>query len=424
MSYEDVLKSETAVQKEIMERYDGDLSKVTMDDYQAVMESHIGLYNVNEYGRRFAGPKYPGPCPCWNTAITRDSIKRMVDGLGDLNPLYRDPEYAKGTKYGNLIAPPCWPFTITYGCYPAFAAPQFFGLYSSDKIEFYGPAAAGDEIDYKSSFPVSVKRKQTKKGGDALNVQGVNLHKRHEDDAPLAKHTFDIFFVEMDTAPLKTTQSGSNIPEYTEEYIQKVYEAQDNEKVWGGTPHYWEDVEIGEELAPVVRGPLSAMEIASWFTAAGQWYFCSDRINRFIVEQTGWGYWHPKLKVTQNFHENVYDSYGAMAEATGSYAPSGPGSQRCSWALTMLSNWVSDEGFVWKVDFRHVRKGGYWNVFWTKGTVTDKGIEDGKCWVDIDVKIVDQTDDLVLKGTARVLLPSKEYGAVVYPQPEEEFPEF
>ena len=163
------------------------------------------------------------------------------------------------------------------------------------------------------------------------------------------------------------------------------------------------------------------MEVDSWVHGASQYYFCSDKLHRYIHETTGWGYYDPSLKVWLNFHENVYDAYGIMAKRTGSYAPGGFGSQRFAWAATMLSNWASDEGFVWKLNVKHVRKGGYFNTFWTKGKVAAKHQENGRCWVDIDIVTTDQHDEVILKGDAKVILPSREFGNIIYPAPEKPF---
>ena len=37
--------------------------------------------------------------------VERGAIRRFVDAVDDLNPLHRDVEYAKNSKYGELIAP-------------------------------------------------------------------------------------------------------------------------------------------------------------------------------------------------------------------------------------------------------------------------------------------------------------------------------
>ena len=40
-----------------------------------------------------------------------DSITIFGNGIGDLNPLFRDQEYARWTRFGGLIAHPCFPWT-------------------------------------------------------------------------------------------------------------------------------------------------------------------------------------------------------------------------------------------------------------------------------------------------------------------------
>jgi len=37
--------------------------------------------------------------------VERGAIRRFADAVGDPNPLYRDVEYAKNSKYGEIIAP-------------------------------------------------------------------------------------------------------------------------------------------------------------------------------------------------------------------------------------------------------------------------------------------------------------------------------
>jgi hypothetical protein len=363
---------------------------------------------------------------CFNTAVSRDSIKHFVDALGDLNPLYRDREYAKKTKYGTLVAPPTIFFTIVYGHYPEFALPQFPTLYVGDTYEWFSPIAEGDEIDWRTTFPTDIQVKQTKKGGTTAFCYGTHEFVRHQGGIPLGKCEFRTVYLKMADAPWaqkKDNVSTAEIPEYTEEYIKKVYDAQDREVVWGAKPHYWEDVTVGEELAPVVRGPFTVSESAAWVKAASQYYFCSDRLHRFIHDTTGWGIWHPKLKVFLNFHENVFDSWGALAAQTDSYTPGGFGSQRTSWVAMMLTNWMGDEAFLWKLDTSHLRKGGYGNVFWTRGKVTSKHHEQDRYWVDLDCHMEDQTGETILKGSASVLLPSRE-GGVIYPSPQKAFGNF
>src|SRR5713101_10003054 len=45
--------------------------------------------------------------PPYLTEVTRDAIRHWAWATGDRNPLYLDEEYARGSVYGTLIAPPC-----------------------------------------------------------------------------------------------------------------------------------------------------------------------------------------------------------------------------------------------------------------------------------------------------------------------------
>src|ERR1700722_9130963 len=46
----------------------------------------------------------------WCYEATRDNIRRYAHGIGDDNPLFCDPDYAKKTQYGDVIAPPSFLF--------------------------------------------------------------------------------------------------------------------------------------------------------------------------------------------------------------------------------------------------------------------------------------------------------------------------
>ena len=41
--------------------------------------------------------------------LERDALRRFVQAIMDTDPLYVDAVYAKGTKYGNTVAPPLYP---------------------------------------------------------------------------------------------------------------------------------------------------------------------------------------------------------------------------------------------------------------------------------------------------------------------------
>ena len=48
----------------------------------------------------------------WNDFATRDAIRQFADGVGDENPLWRDPEYAAQTRWGRILAPPSFLYSV------------------------------------------------------------------------------------------------------------------------------------------------------------------------------------------------------------------------------------------------------------------------------------------------------------------------
>jgi acyl dehydratase len=48
----------------------------------------------------------------FNELASKDAIRHFCDGIGDPNPLFRDEEYAKKTRYGSIVAPPSWLYSV------------------------------------------------------------------------------------------------------------------------------------------------------------------------------------------------------------------------------------------------------------------------------------------------------------------------
>jgi hypothetical protein len=187
-----------------------------------------------------------------------------------------------------------------------------------------------------------------------------------------------------------------------------VHAAQDAEHIRGAEPRYWEDVAVGDPLPPVVRGPHSVMDRGAWIAAAiGERFFVSDRINRFTIEHSGWGTWDPDLNVYRNFHDDMFE-----ANYQGSF-----GAQRSAWAALALTNWMGDEGFLWKLSSRHRVMGGKDWIFSCDPSVIRKYVHRGRRCVDIECSLTNQEGTVVTEVSGTVILPSREAGPVLYPFP-------
>jgi hypothetical protein len=386
---------------------------ITIEEYAEVLKKGIGKVYINEWATHMVGPKWPKPIFAMNKEVTWDGIRHFVDGIGDLNPLYRDREYAAKTRYSCLIAPPSYLATmssaVNYPDPPGFLPLPDFPLFVVGKEhEWFSPLCEGDEIDWKTTFPTNLQIRDTQSMGKMIFMNGITEYTRHRGGIPVAISRFAIAVYKG--APvyenrLKTDKK----PVYTKEYIKNVYAAQDKEIVRGAEPRYWEDVNVGEELTPVVRGPYTAMDsVADIRGCVGEeWHYSSGRLYRLAQEHCGWGIYDPDLKIYHSFKDN-FDSNIGGAVYSG---------HRYNLLVMLLTNWMGDDGFLWKCKSAYQRQTALGCVLWCKGKVSKKYSQDGRYCVDIDCSIEDQTGIPIQPSTATVLLPSRDHGQVFYPAP-------
>ncbi len=59
----------------------------------------------------FVGRTYPPTSPY---EVGREKIREFAEAIGDTNPAYTDPEAARALGHPDVIAPPTFPFALTY----------------------------------------------------------------------------------------------------------------------------------------------------------------------------------------------------------------------------------------------------------------------------------------------------------------------
>jgi acyl dehydratase len=387
---------------------------MTVEQYAELLQRAVGTQYVNEWSPAMLGARFPKPRVGFNVQVTRDSIRHLVDALGDLNPLYRDPDYARQTKYGGIVAPGTILYSVAYGHYAdplEFpTSPDFPQTYAGDEYEWFSPICAGDDIDWTATMPVSVQVRETRLYGPSAFITGKHEFRRRQGGLPLGTCTFLVVARHrLQASKVAEQWEAAEKPRYSAEDIKRIYATQDAEQVRGAEPRYWEDVAIGDEASQIARGPISVMDHVAWIAAAiGERFFVSDRINRYLVETCGWGTWDPDLNVYRNFHDDMFGEH-----YTGSF-----GSQRAAWVGMAVTNWIGDDGFLWKLKTQHRSGGGRGGVFWCTPNVVRKFVERGRCCVDLECHLLNNAGEISTTGSATVILPSRTRGPVVYPYPE------
>lgn len=373
---------------------------ITFDEYVENLRSQIGTQYRNEWSRQMFSEKMPGPYHAFNTAAHPDNVRKFVDATGDLNPLFRDPAYGAQSPYGSTLAPPTFFYSVAYGHYPnpaGFApSPKFQGMYAGDEYEWFDVIRDRDEFDWVTTMPIKVDVKQTRALGPVAFVHGQHEFFRKGTDELIARCHF--WTAQRSTEGMFFTRPVPPEPvTHTPEYIAEVYAAQDAEIVRGAEPRYWEDVAVGEQLQPVVRGPFSTMDALGWVVGGmGERFFVSDRVGRYIHEGTGWSEWDERMSIHRNFH-----SHTVSEDALGA------GAHRSSWMGVLLTNWAGDHGFITRMYSEHRAQGQFGNVYSVTGTVTGKREENGRFLVDIDCGITSHRGARNTLGSATIALPSR-----------------
>ena len=180
------------------------------------------------------------------------------------------------------------------------------------------------------------------------------------------------------------------------------------EEIRGSNPRWCEDVNVGDEVGPVVKGPMSHGDISAF--VAG----CIGGISHGLQLQEmarhpSWGFVDPTTGA-QEAIIRVHDIQEA-ADSAGLPGAYDYGCQRCCWMGHLLTNWMGDDGFLKKMYLELRRFNIVGDTTWCRGRVTSKREENGEKLVDLDIWGDNQRQETTMKGTATIHLPSRHEAA-------------
>ncbi|MFI9269322.1 MaoC family dehydratase N-terminal domain-containing protein [Kitasatospora sp. NPDC052896] len=119
----------------------------------------------------FIGRTYP---PTEPYEVGREKIREFATAIGDANPAYRDPEAAKALGHPDVIAPPTFPFVLSYRAAAQVVEDPELGLdfsrvvHGDQKFAYTRPVRAGDRL----SVVISIDAIKSLAGNDVLTVRG------------------------------------------------------------------------------------------------------------------------------------------------------------------------------------------------------------------------------------------------------------
>ena len=379
------------------------------------------------------GVAQPHPQPPWYRSPGPDAFCHVSEACGDDNPLWCDPEHASASVWGAPIGSP----NINGG--DTLIGENEVGRLDDDtRALLKGDPLKGAHAYYSGSYrewwaPVRAGQRITRR--NAL----VGVHDKSSEFAERTVHewTGEVFaaadhvlsaqyrlMIRTDRRTVEKKADRGDLAEveiapYTDDEITEIAAASAAEPAnrRGAEPRYWEDVEEGDSLTPLVKGPMRVTDIIVWHTGMGMGLYGVKAL-RLAQQQRQRvpGFFRPDDLNIPDVHQRVHWDPEWAARA-GSPAIYDYGRMRETWLVHLCTDWMGDDAWLASLDVEFRKFNYVGDTHWMKGTVTRKYLAEGRPAVDIDIWGENQRGEVTCPGHATVLLPSREHGPVVLPEP-------
>ncbi|MWA00857.1 acyl dehydratase [Actinomadura sp. LD22] len=378
-----------------------------------------------EQSRKRLGVPQPQHNPPHNYEVTWDGVRHFAFGYGDDNPLYCDPGYAASSRWGKLIAPPTFLYTMGEDAAPKpspetkalLKGDPFAGLGSYQAVmefEWWRPLEQGDRCRVLQA-QVGVQPKPSRFGKRTVHITHDYIYTNGAGDLHAVRRGT---WINAERHTSKKVAKEKLVQEpYTPEQLAEIDAAYAAETRRGAEPRHFEDVRIGDELQPRVKGPLTTTDVVVWHLGWGMQltppgsFRLAHRIRRKapglyppndlnIPDTVQRLHWEPK-RAQELGLPSSYD-YGGMRE---------------TWLCHIITDWMGDDAWLWKLRCEHRKFNYIGDVTWVRGKVVDKVRQDGRNEVHLEVWCENQRGETTTPGTAVVLLPSRSAPRVELPAP-------
>ena len=382
------MNENAATKEETTQMQEGRITEEGLDKLRKLIGTELRINNI------------------FNQLSSREAIRNFVNGIGDPNPIYRDEDYAGTTRYKSIIAPPSWFYSV-FPTWVSIGLPGVHGFHSGTDWEFMKPIYVGDTI--RPVCVLSDVKVKESKFATKIAILYYDSKFYNQRGELLARSNAWSIRAERHTARKKGKYSEITLPHpWKEEELKKIEEEVLSEVVRGGEVRYWEDVEVGEELKPVIKGPFGLTDMVAFCMGSSPVQILAHHVAlNHYQRHPAWAFRDPNTCALEPIYSVHYNK--AAANAAGLPFPYDVGTQRQCWLIHLLTNWMGDEGWL-KKNYAEYRSFVYFSdVVRLQGTVKSKYIDDnGESCVDIETSAINQRGENTMPGHSTVILPSRE----------------
>jgi acyl dehydratase len=338
------------------------------------------------------------------TEATADSIRHWALGIGDDNPLWLDPEYARNTRWGGVMAPGTflYAFDRVVSGYVS-GLPGVHAMFAGTDWQWHAPIRLGDRIEAQPVLKDLLELQSNFSGRSVKQTYRVTF--TNQNGELVCEADSWCIRTQRDVARERATREAVKPKVWTPEEIAEIDGHYAHYQRRGATPRYWEDVREGEKLPTMLKGPSTVTSFVCFTQGWGSLYVKAHGPAFEMFRE------HPALGIPNDQGvpeppERVHwDS--ELARAVGVPAAYDYGPERISWLGHLMTDWIGDDGFLNRLNVQVRKHNIVGDLTVCNGTVTRKWVEDGTHFVEVRVIAENQRGEHTAIGTAVAALPSK-----------------
>ena len=210
-----------------------------------------------------------------------DAFRIVAESYGDDNPLWGDPEYATKSVWGGPLAPP--PLVggdSLIGEDEVTAVPDdqrdlmkgdplrgVHAFYSASAREWWAPLRADRRV-WRRNAMVAVLDKPSEFAERAVHEWSANVFR--DDEGTMLSGQYRLMIrTERSKAREKKKYDAIEIAQWTEDQIAELDAEYASYRRRGAEPRYWDDVDEGDTIGPLVKGPMLVTDMVCWHVGMG-----------------------------------------------------------------------------------------------------------------------------------------------------------
>ena len=198
------------------------------------------------------------------------AVARFAGGIGDINPLWTDLEYGNRSLFGAPVAPP----SFVIGCFSGiqFGWPGLGSFHSASQLTFHRPVYWGDTVTATCVYDGFDGPSPSTFAGRTVTDRFTNTYTNHCGETIATIH-WQVINFERGAASRQRLDRVTSAPElphtWTEAEVVEIERRVLAERPRGAQPRFWEDVEVGQLLDVITKGPIGLTDEIAFVAGGG-----------------------------------------------------------------------------------------------------------------------------------------------------------